>query len=121
MHFCKDSRGCTDKGSWLKPLNAAKSGATHSLGACCFWTAASQLCKHQRLSHSPVHQGLVLAFTLLDLLLHKGQSFCKKLVLPKENKEDKSWETLSGSDQPSPIPTCRADFPGLWYQSGLDV
>lgn len=40
-----------------------------------------------------MHQGLILAFTLLDLLLHKRQSFCKKLVLPKENKEDKSWET----------------------------
>lgn len=40
-----------------------------------------------------MHQGLVLAFTLLDLLLHKGQSFCKKLVLPKENKEHKSWES----------------------------
>lgn len=25
MHFCQDSQGCTDRGSWLQPLKAARS------------------------------------------------------------------------------------------------
>lgn len=45
-------------------------------------------------SQSPLCEGcLVLAFAQLNLLLHEQQAFCKKLVLSRENKEDKGWAT----------------------------
>lgn len=96
-HFCKSSLCCPDGGGWFKPLKAARGRGDSLTGNLLLLDRCGSTLptpESEAEPHAPAPPRPILAFTQLDLLLHKGQSFCKKLVLPRENRDHKSWVTL---------------------------
>lgn len=98
-HFSKYRSDWHSHSGWLQASEAARGGSERQ-GESLTWSlplldrSISAVQTAEAESQGPLYEGcLVLAFTQLNLLLHKQQAFGKKLILSRENKEHKGWAT----------------------------